>query len=147
MISRHRSSTRVTKGQRLCACCWLAKKLVSSWWSRCYCGVRYSIVWKKNPEKSKKDADLGSGEVWGTIVTLNLKKRRAPTLNRIILLHFGLVTVRSHVKRTRNTIHLNGFQTQRTWPWLLKSIWFISGDTNWLKLIQEKSLILRKNII
>ena len=72
-------------------------------------------IWKssplKNPGKSGKIQDLGSGAVWGAISTRNFLKKLAQKLRRIILLHFGLRTFRFHFGKT---IHFHGFRTWRT---------------------------------
>ena len=56
----------------------------------------------ESPAKSGKNPDLGSGGS-GAIVIGSFIKRLAQKLRRIILLHFGLVTFRTHLKRTRKT--------------------------------------------
>ena len=51
----------------------------------------------ENPENLKKIRIW----VWGTIFIVNIEKRIARKLSRIILLHFGLVAFRFHFGRTR----------------------------------------------
>ena len=53
--------------------------------------------------KSGKNPDLGSEGVWGTIVIVNLVKRLARKLRRVILFHFGLVTFRIYFRETDNS--------------------------------------------
>ena len=44
---------------------------------------------------------LGSEGVWGAIFTVNIKKRVAQKLRRIIVLRFGLVPFRIHFRKAR----------------------------------------------
>ena len=54
----------------------------------------------ENPSKSGENPNLGSGGS-GAIFIVSFIKRLAQKLRRIILLHFGLVTFRIHLKKTR----------------------------------------------
>ena len=58
---------------------------------------------RANPEQIQENSSLGSGwsgGIWGAMSTVNLKKRMAQKLRRIIPLHFGLVAFRSHFGKT-----------------------------------------------
>ena len=48
---------------------------------------------QENPGNPGTNTDLGPGGVWGTIFIVNFIERFAQKLHRIILLHFGLVTL------------------------------------------------------
>ena len=56
----------------------------------------------ENPRNQGNIAYVGSRGGRGIFI-LHIKKRIAPKLCRIILLHFGLVTFRIHFRKTRKT--------------------------------------------
>ena len=76
---------------------WLGQATVWSWpvaQNREPQGPQAHLAEQKieNPGKSRKNADLGCGGLGG-IFTVNFKKRVPQKLRRIILLHFGPVTL------------------------------------------------------
>ena len=66
-------------------------------------GVKRLISFRKSG-KSRKNCGFEVQGVWGVILTVNIIKRIAQKLRRIILLHFGLVTFRFHYWETRKPI-------------------------------------------
>ncbi len=56
-----------------------------------------------------RKSDLGSMGVWGAISIVNMMKRIAQKLRRIILLHFGLVTFRFHYLENPKTHNFHDF--------------------------------------
>ena len=60
--------------------------------------------------KSRKVADLGSGGLGGHFA-VNFMRRIAQKLRIIILLHFGIITLRFHFGKTRTLFVFHGFRT------------------------------------
>ena len=58
----------------------------------------------ENPGNPGQIVRLGSEGLLGAIFIVNIIKRIAPKLHRIILLHFGLVTFRIHFGKTLNPL-------------------------------------------
>ena len=69
----------------------------------------------EGPENPGNNADFGSAESGGTIFIVNLIKRIARKLSRIILPHLGLVTFRIHYWKTRTPVMFR-FSDFRTCP-------------------------------
>ena len=109
------------KANNLWKCC-MAKK------------VRFPI---ENPGKSKQNLDLGVWGVWGAILAVNFKKRVVHRLCRIILLHFGLITLENSFSKSENVSIFMFVRTWRTCPRLPKPIIYNFWYTQWLKTIQE----------
>ena len=83
-------------------------------------------IFCRNPGKSGQIAFWGSGGLGGMrdIFTVNIMKGIARKLRRIVLLHFGLITFRSHYWKTLNP-SCSWFRDFRTWPWAAKPILLI----------------------
>ena len=67
-------------------------------------GFKEGLQVQKIPSSFRKlmqNAELGSTGIWEAILMVIFRKRWARKLHRIILLHFGLVTFRSHFGKAR----------------------------------------------
>ena len=79
--------------------------------------------------------------VWGAICIVNIIERIAQKLRRIILLHFGLVTFRIHVGKISENLAFLCFSDLADVTMIPNTIFFISGGTRILHIIQTNLFI------